>query len=77
LKDGLNLMKNDNIIAVGGNGQATIKGFEDFALKLSNHIGKELGGNYLENKSDGAISNVILINIKTTQLLRVFHELCQ
>lgn len=60
LSDGLNLMKNDNTIAVGGEGQATIEGFEKFALDFSNHIGKEIGGYYLANKSDGAINNVYL-----------------
>ncbi len=60
LSNGLNLMKNDNVIKVGGEGQATIKGFENFALKFSNYIGKEVGGYYLANKSDGAINNVYL-----------------
>ncbi len=38
LKDGMNLKENSNVIQVGGEGQATIKGFEIFALKFSNYI---------------------------------------
>jgi hypothetical protein len=60
LKDGMNLKNNDNVIGVGGKGQASIKGFESFALSVSNYIGKEVGGYYLANKSDGAINNIYL-----------------
>jgi hypothetical protein len=60
LKDGMNLKNNSNVIQVGGEGQATEKGFQDFALKFSNYIGKEIGGYYLANKSDGKINNIFL-----------------
>lgn len=66
LKDGMNLKENSNVIQVGGEGQTTIKGFEDFALKISNYIDKEVGGYYLANKSNGAINNIYLGGYKNS-----------
>ena len=46
LKDGQNFQTENNLIAVGGEGQPTVEGVEDFSLKLSEHIGKEVAGSY-------------------------------
>lgn len=46
LRDGQNLKTEDNLIAVGGEGQPTQGGVESFALQLSDYIGKEIGGSY-------------------------------
>jgi len=60
LKDGINLKRDNNIIDVGGKGQASVKGFEDFILKLSNYesVDKEIGGYYLSNKGEDNISHI-------------------
>ncbi len=44
LSDGINFKENDNVIAVGGENQATIAGVQDFIINLSEMIGKEIGG---------------------------------
>jgi hypothetical protein len=64
LRDKMNLRENDNVIKVGGQGEATIAGFEDFALKISNYLDKEVGGYYLANKADWKISAVYLNKYK-------------
>ena len=52
LSDGINFMKNDNVIAVGGKGQASVEGVEAFAVNLSDMVGKEISGAYFSK--DGA-----------------------
>ena len=52
LSDGINFMNNNNIIGVGGEGQATEKGVENFVLQMSDMVGKEIGGAYFSK--DGA-----------------------
>jgi hypothetical protein len=44
LKDGINFQRNDNVIAVGGNGQASVDGVKSFTLQLSEYVGKEISG---------------------------------
>lgn len=46
LSDGINFRDNNNLIAVGGDGQASVDGVETFALRLSEIVGKEIGGAY-------------------------------
>ena len=58
LKDGINFQEDNNIIEVGGEGQPTVEGFEDFALKMSNHVNKEIGGFYASQKGQDKISYV-------------------
>jgi len=58
LKDGINFQEDNNVIDIGGENQATVKGFEDFALKLSNYVDKEIGGYYLSTKGQDAISHI-------------------
>jgi len=60
LRDGANFQTKDNVIAVGGEGQATVGGVRDFVLKLSNYIGKEVGGYYLSEKGKDAINNIYI-----------------
>ncbi|MDR0231501.1 MAG: DUF6443 domain-containing protein [Dysgonamonadaceae bacterium] len=54
LSDGKNFMENSYIIPVGGKGQATEKGVEDFVMQLSDMVRKEIGGAYFSK--DGAVS---------------------
>ena len=51
LKDKLDLKNKDNSWDIGGEGNPTVKGFENFAIGFSEMIGKEVGGYYL-SKSD-------------------------
>lgn len=46
LNNGQNFKTQNNIIAVGGEGKPSETGVEAFALKLSNYVGKEIGGAY-------------------------------
>ena len=52
LQDGQNFKTQDNIIAVGGEGQPSEQGVESFVLKLSEYVGREIGGGYFSK--DGA-----------------------
>ena len=54
LKDGMNLRNNDNIIDVGGEGQASLQGVEDFVLQLADYINKEIGGAYYSDSEESA-----------------------
>jgi RHS repeat-associated protein len=60
LNDGMNFQTNNNLIAVGGEGQPTEKGVEAFTLKLSGYVGKEIGGAYF---SKDEVSNTTHISI--------------
>jgi len=60
LKDGMNFKTESNIIAVGGEGQATEDGVEGFALKLSEHIGKEVGGTYFSKDGKDKITHIAI-----------------
>jgi RHS repeat-associated protein len=64
LNDGINFMRNDNVIAIGGEGQATVDGVEAFAVNLSDMVGKEIKGAYFSK--DGA-ENTTHISIGSYQ----------
>jgi RHS repeat-associated protein len=52
LSDGMNFQTESNLFEVGGDGQPSASGVESFALKLSEYVGKEIGGAYFSK--DGA-----------------------
>ena len=55
LSNGMNFQENDNIIEVGGEGQATVDGVKSFTLQLSEYVGKEIKGfSYSSNGSGNA-----------------------
>jgi hypothetical protein len=60
LHDGINFMNNDNIFAVGGEGQPSQAGVEKFVYELSEMVGKEIGGAYFSQ--DGS-SNATHISV--------------
>lgn len=60
LSDGANFQTRDNLISVGGEGQPTVAGVRDFALKLSNYVGKEVGGYYLSNRGENTINRIYI-----------------
>ena len=53
LSDGMNFKDEANVWETGGDGQPTIKGFQDFALEFSELIGREVAGvNYSKIDDD-------------------------
>jgi len=60
LKDGQNFMTQNNIIEVGGKDQPSVTGVEEFTLKLSTFVGKEISGAYFSNDQNGSTSHVTL-----------------
>ena len=50
LKNGMNLTTSDYIFALGGENQLSLEKVETFALKLSQHLGKEISGSYFGGK---------------------------
>jgi hypothetical protein len=60
LKSGENFKENSNVISVGGQGQPTVEGVHDFALKLADYVDKEIGGFDLSKKGESSISDVFL-----------------
>ncbi len=47
LSDGMNFMTNDNMWSVGGAGQPTVEGFQNFAIGFAEMINKEVSGYYM------------------------------
>jgi hypothetical protein len=60
LSDGMNIGTADNAIAVGGEGQASLKGVQDFIIEMSEMLGLELGGYYLSEKGGDDVSHVYI-----------------
>ena len=60
LKNGINFQKNDNVIAVGGKGQASVDGVKSFTLKLSEYVGKEIKGFSYSSDASGNATDVVL-----------------
>ena len=58
LSDGANFMSNNNIIAVGGEGQASVDGVEAFAVNLSDMVRKEIAGAYFSKDGAGSITHI-------------------
>jgi len=72
LSDGINFQENDNIIEVGGKGQATVDGVKSFTLQLSEYVGREIKGFSYSSKSDGNISHMLLCNYKNNGLMESY-----
>jgi|GEM_PF-2325274 len=62
LKDGQNFKTEDQVISVGGEGQPTLTGIEDFLTKMGEYVGVEIAGAYLSkgNAADADISKVYI-----------------
>ena len=60
LKDGINFQKDDNIIEVGGEKQASVEGVKSFTLKLSEYVGKEIKGFSYSANNSGDVTDVLL-----------------
>jgi RHS repeat-associated protein len=62
LKDGQNWKTEDQVVNVGGEGQPSLGGVEDFVTKMSEYVGVEVSGAYLSNK-DGANADISKVYI--------------
>jgi RHS repeat-associated protein len=60
LKDGINFQKNDNVISVGGKGQASVDGVKSFTLKLSEYVGKEIAGFSYSADGSKTVTDMVL-----------------
>lgn len=58
LSDGINFKSENNLIAVGEEGQASLEGVQNFVMELSEMVGVEISGYDLANKGTDDISNV-------------------
>jgi hypothetical protein len=52
LEDGMNFKTDDNIIQVGGEGQPSLEGVQDFLVGFSDYIDTEMSGAYLQNDGE-------------------------
>lgn len=68
LKDGINFMEKDNVIAVGGDGQASVDGVDAFVLNLSEMVGKEISGAYFSKDGAAETTHVSIGNYKNNTL---------
>ena len=65
LSDGMNFKENDEIIEVGGKGEASVEGVKSFTLQLSEYIGKELKGFSYSANTSGNITDMVLGKYKS------------
>jgi hypothetical protein len=70
LSDGINFMKNDNVIAVGGERQASVGGVEAFAVNLSGMVGKEISGAYFSKDGAATTTHVSIGNYQNNTLTK-------
>ena len=68
LKDGQNFKNDDQVISVGGEGQPTVAGVEDFSLKMSEHVGTEIGGAYFGKEGSDATTHMTIGKYKNNSL---------
>ena len=60
LKNGQNFRNKDEVIGVGGEGQASVAGVKSFTLKLSEYIGKEIKGFSYSSDGSGNATDMLL-----------------
>ena len=60
LKNGQNFRNKDEVISVGGEGQASVDGVKSFTLKLSEYIGKEIKGFSYSSDGSGNATDMLL-----------------
>lgn len=68
LKDGMDLKGTNNIIEVCKDGQCTVTGVEDFALKLSEYVGAEIGGASFKKEGETEVTLMTLGGYKNSGL---------
>ena len=60
LRSGMNLKDRSELISVGGEGQPTEEHVEEFVVKLGNHVGKEIGGMYLNTDGSNNTTHITI-----------------
>ncbi|GHV37014.1 hypothetical protein FACS1894178_8680 [Bacteroidia bacterium] len=72
LSDGMNFKNNDNLINVGGEGQPTIEGVQNFVIELSEMVGKEIGGYHISDKGSDVINQSYIVKYKNNTDTKAF-----
>ena len=72
LSDGMNFQENDNIIEVGGEGQATVDGVKSFTLQLSEYVGKEIKGFSYSSNGTGNVTDMSLGKYKNNEFTKSY-----
>ena len=60
LKDGMNFKNDDNLIAIGGEGQPSLEGFQEFIINFSDMVDKEIGGYYFTTDNSNRTNFIYL-----------------
>ncbi|PRY09797.1 RHS repeat-associated protein, partial [Pontibacter ummariensis] len=60
LADGQNWKTDDQVIEVGGEGQATVDGVKSFTMGLSEYLGKEIKGFSYSSNASGDVTDMVL-----------------
>ena len=67
LSDGMNFKEDSNVIAIGGENQPSEEGVESFALKLSEYVGKEIGGSYYSSDGGDKTTHIAIGKYKNSE----------
>lgn len=68
LSDGVNFMKDDKVIPIGGESKATVDGVEAFAVDLSEMVGKEISGAYFSKDGAETTTHISIGNYQSNKL---------
>ena len=60
LRDGMNFMTNDNMWAIGDEGQLTVDGFQNFVVGFADMIGKEVAGFYFSRQGKNDVNYIYM-----------------
>jgi RHS repeat-associated protein len=60
LADGQNWKTDDQVVEVGGEGQATVDGVKSFTMGLSEYLGKEIKGFSYSSNASGDVTDMVL-----------------
>ena len=58
LRDGINFKEENQIIGVGNDDQPSVEGVKDFIFKLSNYVGREIGGSFFSKETGENTSHI-------------------
>ncbi len=78
LSNGINFKTENNLIAIGGENQATLEGVQNFVVDLSEMVGKEISGYDIANRGSDNPSYVHVgkyVNNKWDSSLKNYHPI--
>jgi hypothetical protein len=77
LKEGQNFRNKDQVISVGGEGQASVDGVKSFTLKLSEYVGKEVKGFSYSSDASGNATDIVLGKYKNNDLTHSYGSVAE